>query len=238
MSNTEVLTATRPDRTDRSLQITVLERREMEGGGDKKWRIVGDVGGHHLSFIERLSPPNFPYEKKWQRLKDAGFTVVPSLLISSQTNNERTRRTVLVTDMRADGSELYGQNFNCEESRSEINRFFLDLTTPKKITQIEQKGLEYVDLANRLGILLPTDPSGAFTFHVRPDGSWDWDILDPILAEFEPKDIMRGLEGLPAEAGMDYDSFLKYILAINNAAGLEASLKMVRAIRDDLLLAA
>ncbi len=153
---------------------------------------------HHLEVApidaDRTSPPtslierNFDaeYIDAWLAFHEAGLAVTPSLQLSS-------RNTLLVTDLKADGSEIYGKGLKQilfdqswpidddppaqrQRPRPETDKKFLGLFKWYHFRKIEREAFRFAEEAAERGIEIPLDDP--FELYVRPDGSWNFIALD------------------------------------------------------------
>lgn len=214
-----------------------IEKTRLFGGGvELKYIIRGTVGGREVSLIQR--PWSYyqdrPYAPVWQSMKDAGLPVVPTV------RTTRKKESVLVTDMKADGSEVYGDGFlvsSYERPRPEIDKIFIDVTSPDKFKNIEQKARGYTEIANAHRIILPTEC--AYSLHIRPNTSWDLIILDLSYAEAGRERINKKF----SEAGQNGDpdifengaNTLSEFIALKNHKSSDEFLKILGDIRKFLL---
>src|SRR6266487_7174855 len=80
-----------------ALRIREVDSVKLFGGGlEEKAVLAAEVDGELISYIERRY--DALYVENWLAMRSAGLPVVPDLLVSS-------RDTLLVTDVKADGSE-------------------------------------------------------------------------------------------------------------------------------------
>lgn len=120
--------------------------------------------------------------RKWLAMKAAGLPVVPTM-------RQTDRDTVVMTDLRADGSELYGKGLGGyildriqlrtvrpREKHPLDDRFLELMRSPQDLQKIMDKAAEYAQMANAAGILLPEDDP--FELVIHPDRSWDLVCLD------------------------------------------------------------
>lgn len=103
------------------------------------------------------------------------------------------RNRLVITDLKTDGSEIYDGHFMKafgKRPRPEIDKIFLQLTSPENFPAIEKRMNYFNDIANQNNIILPTDKSGSFALAVKPDGSWSPILLDLILGETDYKKVV------------------------------------------------
>ncbi|MBI2334436.1 hypothetical protein HYU96_01415 [Candidatus Daviesbacteria bacterium] len=172
---TEQITAN-PESGRKPIGIEISGVFKIPEGAETKHVLEGRVGRRRIFLVEREF--NQSYINNWHIFRKAGLPVVPTLRVSS-------RNTLLVTDIKADGSEIYGKSLltslhDIHEIRSRprlnVDRVFLQLTQPGNFQSIDRKTKEYLDIANSERIRLPFDDP--FEFVVHPDGSWELMILD------------------------------------------------------------
>jgi hypothetical protein len=175
----------------RTTALVVTQRDELKGMGSAlKYRITGQIGSHRVSLVERFDHENF--SENWKTYKEAGLPVVPTM-------RKTDYNTVLMTDLRADNSEIYGKSIirQLKESGDEregtafepplgVDERFLELTHPDNIGAIEAEIDNVVALANEKGIRLPTDDPMELV--VNQNG-WKMMILD--LEETGPNNDTR-----------------------------------------------
>lgn len=156
-------------------EIEVTKTTPFTSGGiEPKNLVEGTVGGHAMSLVERVKFAS-EYLYNWRAFKAAGLPVVPTVRINEQTG------TLLVTDIKADGSEIYGKAmaYNLDEElfrrRIEVDARFLHLMQ-NELGDIERRVKEYVALADAHSLGLPFDDP--FELVVHPSGSWNLLILD------------------------------------------------------------
>lgn len=126
------------------------------------------------SYVERAYDEN--YFDNWAMMKSAGLPVVAEVL--------KTDEGVLVRDLKADGSELYGKllamylmgGHRRNRPRPKIDKLFLELTRDEELIEIRRKIVNCIQKANAHGIALPHDDP--FELIIHPDGKWDIIILD------------------------------------------------------------
>jgi hypothetical protein len=127
-----------------------------------------------LSYIQR--PHNQHYIDTWKYFRRKGMPVALGLFEVVYGDSP----CLLVPDMKADGSELYGKSLESqlhegsERSRPPrpiVDELFLDLVSPARIHEVEALVDVYVELASENRITLPTDDP--FELHV---GYYNWDL--------------------------------------------------------------
>jgi hypothetical protein len=179
-------------------EITVVERIEFKAGGrDDKSHVLGEVGPARVSLIERPYSP--AYVEVWPIMKNAKLPVVPTLRTvqkNGESGNDVNDLTLLVTDVKRDGSEVYGKGYfrslfepltwSSYRRRPAIDEKFLEIMETQK-ADVLKKAREYADRATRYNIVLPRDDPLEMIVH--PDGSWDFMILDLEMARVQRKDI-------------------------------------------------
>lgn len=147
-----------------------------------------------VRLVERKNIKTFgpDYASQWQLFRNAGLPVVPTL-------RKTERGTVMMTDLTADGSEIYGKDLSSmllqglfQFSHIDKNKLpkikyvnsFLEIMEGEEFERLKRKVKEYQELANTNGILLPTDDP--FELIIHPDGTWELVIID---LRFGGKDI-------------------------------------------------
>ncbi len=157
------------------------------GGTEPKNFVTGAFGSYNISLIERLHEPEL-YERNWKAFKEAGLPVPPML-------RKTPEGRLFVTDVKADGSEVYGKAFKIlletgqegYRPRPEIDKLFLKLMrSHKERRKIEKSALECVNIATSRELILPSD--GPFELVVHPNGTWDVMLLDLMLGDILPYD--------------------------------------------------
>jgi hypothetical protein len=93
---------------------------------------------------------------------------------------------IISTDLKADGSELYGKALisailDDEDPRErpparELDDAFVKLTDPERIAEVEERLRALADQATENYLRLPFDDP--FELQIHPDGSWEPIILD------------------------------------------------------------
>jgi hypothetical protein len=136
------------------------------------------------------------FVRNWHAYRAAGIPTVPTLRTSDN------RGTLLVTDVKADGSEVYGKGMaQALSGRHDIGRYrantqidplFLEITADKNWQVIVNKANEYTERAVDAGIVLAYDD--AFEMIVHPDGTWDLIALD-LLHAVAPGEETAGTRG-------------------------------------------
>jgi len=173
--------------------LEVLEARTIGMGvEDKALLRVRDEDGHEFTLVERSAEEdldrrrqsNGGYARAWLACSVAGVPVVPELFVSDID-------TLLVTDVKADGSEVYGKgaaqalkDYRPDVTGDRANKgsdaLFMEITKPENIETVLERVRFYSALATNAGIELPVDDP--FELLVRPDGSWDLITLDLSMA--------------------------------------------------------
>ncbi len=174
------------------VEIFSKDKKNIEYGTAKKYVHHAEI--HHKNKVkkvklverENINVGGLKISEKWKILKGIGFPVVPTL---RETDDGR----VFMTDLKADGSELFGKSLAYElqnillfpPPRTTLKAFegmknkenFLKIVNDKEeFRKIEEKVKKYKKLANESKIRLPVDD--AFELVVHPDGTWDLVILD------------------------------------------------------------
>lgn len=159
--------------------------------------------GHTVSLMERIHvmQPGMLgssdiFVRNWHAYRAAGIPTVPTLRTSDN------RGTLLVTDVKADGSEVYGKgmvqalsgrhDLSRHRANTQIDPLFLEITADENWQAIADKANEYTERAIDAGIVLAYDD--AFEMIVHPDGTWDLIALD-ILRSVAPEDETASTRG-------------------------------------------
>jgi hypothetical protein len=116
--------------------------------------------------------------KNWKAHREADIPTSPALYTTDSPDK------LLVTDVKADGSETYGKgrsnnmlyNQETDRPRPKIDELFLGITADKNLLAIEAKALEYARRATSHNLVLATDDPLELIVH--PDGTWDFIALD------------------------------------------------------------
>jgi len=128
-----------------------------------------------VSLVERVNNTHF-WLHNWQLLKDAGLPVPATVRLSE-------KNTILITNFKAHGEEMYGKGLLYEYEKippqelklSHTDHIFLELMkTSKKAILTEMERL--VGIANEHTVFLPGDDP--FELLISPDGSWKFVITD------------------------------------------------------------
>lgn len=166
----------------KATEIEVVIRTPLSGNGtEPKTRVEGMVEGRPISLIERRSPTNEAFKTNWEKFRKAGLPVIPTLRV------DRERGHLLVTDLKRDGSELYGKNLKfillnegkvkaAHRRHSDVDKHFLELSAPESFELIKKKAEECARQATEHRLSLPMDDPLELLIH--PDGRWDLIILD------------------------------------------------------------
>lgn len=146
-------------------------------GTDIKQNLLGTVGHVHVLLVERDNRQRngLYYSEQWKIAKEAGLPVVPTL-------RKAKNGKVLMTDLTADGSEIFGKAMEFKLNGELDPNFYPRLSVKfLKVMENDQEGIvkkvkDYVDLASTKGIILPVDDP--FELILHPDGTWDLVIID------------------------------------------------------------
>jgi hypothetical protein len=151
-------------------------------GDEQKERHQGQIKSYKVSLIERKDLDDgfgMKISDKWKLFKEAGLPVVPTLRRSQ-------KGTLLMTDVTADGSEIYGKNLskkleqlsvdNKASEETKLADEFLKILSGPELDKIKSQLNAYKEIANSKGICLPLDDP--FELVVHPDGRWQLVILD------------------------------------------------------------
>lgn len=187
------LDVTKKSGAARVIRLGVLDsRRFFRGGGKEKWAIAAEItrNSRHkpLALVERdFGQDTNRIVEVWKRCKDVGIPVVPTLGITQ-------RGTVVMTDLRADGSELYGKSlvfYSHGEKRepSELDSIFLQiLSDTEKLKAIKEEAIRLAVKAGESGIAMPIDDP--FELLVKPDGTFSLICLDLELGLYSPLEFL------------------------------------------------
>src|SRR5579863_2662717 len=141
---------------NRTTQIDSVKKTSFKAGGwDQKSLLEGKIGTHPINLVERSYSQR--YVENWGAFNAVGLPVVPTLRYG--VNKDGEPETLFMTDIKADGSEIYGRNFlHVLESkrannsrfrpRHKLDGFFLDLTKPDGLKDIEKEGNGYIKIAD------------------------------------------------------------------------------------------
>ena len=119
----KILTAETIGKDQKPTKITVNSLIPLEDvGAETKYILKGTVGKDSLiSLIQRDAYYGQQIEKNWEAMKKIGLPVVPTL-------RKLPTGELLVTDMKADGSQIYGKAFSTgdyyQRPRPQIDKFF------------------------------------------------------------------------------------------------------------------
>ncbi len=141
--------------------------------------------------------------EKWKIFKEAGLPVVPTM---RKTEDGR----IFVTDVTADGSEVYGKYFWHElmvESQEIIEgakrmEDFLKILEGAEFERLRGEVEKYKNLANQHNLYLPADDP--FELVVYPDGTWKIMMLDL------QKGLLPAFDGFTVKKSNEYCA--KYFL--------------------------
>ena len=152
-----------------------------EGGYKKKHRIEATMRHgerqRNVSVVERKPKEGSrEYFRKWESLKMAGLPVVPTMRTTDTD-------TVVMTDLRADGTGIYGKGVTVSDPDREPDRtqatdeiFLKIVNNDTEIKAIRRKTMELAKKASDKKIRLAYDD--AFEMLVHLDGTWDLICLD------------------------------------------------------------
>jgi len=141
--------------------IKLASRRNFEAGGrQSKALIEATVGERPISLIQR--PYSEHIVKFWQSSRDAGLPVVPTLRQITMDGEQ----SLLYTDVKADGSEVYGKALKKVLSSGfprerppepSVDRHFLEITNSENLPDVVTRANEISMLATERGLRLPVD---------------------------------------------------------------------------------
>lgn len=153
------------------------------GGAEPKNIVTGQLKGQDeiVSLVQRRG--HF-YPSTWRAMRQEGLPVVPELWTSSVG-------TILMPNLRADGSEMYGKGFATMLMVKHLAQFalgsprneaFLELFESESgRTAVAEQAQRYQAQATNTEIALPHDD--AFELLLHPDDSWELTIVDLSLAK-------------------------------------------------------
>ncbi len=175
------------DRDGHKLLYSVKSNQDLgKGGSLRKRRLQGEflykTKMKEMPLIEREDKHHI--FEKWQLLYSAGIRVVSFM-------RRTDRGTVVMPDIRADGSELYGKSlvfqanntFQTELTQPRaphpLDSVFLSIVqSPTELATIESVARVYAKKATRNNILLPGDDPFELIVHPDPEHRWDVICLD------------------------------------------------------------
>ncbi|HEU4914454.1 MAG TPA: hypothetical protein VFT16_03575 [Candidatus Saccharimonadales bacterium] len=142
------------------------------GRDTSKHHIEGQVAGRPVSLIARKYEQR--YVEAWKAYREAGLPVVPTLRV------DPVRDRLIMTDLKADGGELYGKNLsltlNDELPRDRppnpaVDEHFLRLMSGEDRGKVVDRVLDIGEQATAQRIVLPIDDP--LELKVSPDGRWE-----------------------------------------------------------------
>jgi hypothetical protein len=156
------------------VKVKINETNKFFFGGTKpKWRLHGAVGRNEdllLSLIERdFGKMTDIVMSNWAKAKEAGLPVVN---IFRKTD----KNTIVMTDIRADGSEIYGKSIYYHitdpkktgeiRQSNKIDVKFLEIMNSKeKMEEVKKQAEKYALLASEHGIILAWDDPFDLVIH-------------------------------------------------------------------------
>jgi hypothetical protein len=157
-------------------------RLPMKGGTEIKFDVTAKViSGEQektVRLVEREMRDVDAWIERWERMRLAGLPVPPTVRRTEQGS-------LLVTNVKHDGSETYGRSSNFDSDHREatgqgytpnaLDEHFIRIMENQR-NEIEAQALHYAAMATEHGITLPFDDP--FEVLVKPDGSWSLVILD------------------------------------------------------------
>lgn len=168
---------------ERQTTLNIIEATPLSiGYGSVKQHLTATIDGTNqvVSLIERNNDPLLV--QGWLAMREAGIPTVPTL-------RQTSRNTLLVTDVKADGSEVYGRGLaeqqimsyldptvERQRLRPAMDQRFLKISAWHRFHKIRKAAINYADRATDRGLCLPYDDP--FEMLVRPDGSWGLIALD------------------------------------------------------------
>lgn len=185
MNGNDTLEVQRPGKP-KATQLRVLsEPIRIWRGSEKKEKlnlsVVSGSKERPISMVKRSLGFGLPADKYillWRRLKKFGIATIPTV-------RKLSDHEVLVTDLTADGSKLYGKEekkdalYGTWGAVEEVD----DILTRISLSDIATRASSLVEQANIAGFLLARDDP--FKIMVRPDGSWDVGVFDFSMARLD-----------------------------------------------------
>lgn len=204
--------------------LEVVAQDRLYGGGfEYKHVIAATVGERPVSLIQRHYEER--YVDTWEEFRAAGLPVVPTLRVAETEGH----KSLLVTDLKADGSELYGKGLLVTLSQGDVrerppiemvDRRFLELTSPANIEQIQAQANEYAAVADKNEMILPIDDP--FELLIKPDGAWGLIIVDLYWGGKISKDYIAATLGM---GGVDLNTQRLVEQFINNLHAIRKQLQ-------------
>lgn len=167
----------------------------QEGSDHTRLAMKVMVAGREERVIDKPQVHARPYYTTWQRFKAAGLPVPSDVyLIRVESNrpaypNEWHNRRVIIPDVKADGSEVYGDQLarsmkppvtkrgitvggqESERRHRDIDPLFLQATSPENFPSIEARVRELQRTLDEHGLYV--SGQDGYKLVVHPDGSWD-----------------------------------------------------------------
>lgn len=197
--------------------VSIEKKTEIPLGTERfKYYLTAALKGRQMKLVTRDQTPNFI--SAWQMLHQNGFPTYRFVRIAQNEN----RSTVVLPDMTADGSKLYGKSLADELRRnpryifrpSAIDRQMIHVVI-KYYQEISKEAYRLAEKATKLGLVL-TDDAEPFELKVDSSGNWQLFMMDI-------EQVRRRIDGLESEndvANANNESvrdFLRNITAIKNA---------------------
>lgn len=228
----ENLTAASVYNSDIRTPLTIYDKVAIGMGEETKALLHAHIGKHSIALLERTfdRDPRDPtvqpetvrrYIDTWKAFRAADMPVVPTLRLSSAG-------TVLATDIKADGSEVYGKGvlmslcagrkYRRIRPHRAIDPLFLQITSPSNLPTVAASVHEYRNRADTHSLGLANDDP--FELLVHPDGSWDLICLDLTQAfVYRADDINRTRMDVLANNAMAAGLFLRLLQNLHTGLG-------------------
>ena len=220
------------------ISLTVKQRIPFkEGGLEDKHRIEATITlpdsdkSKNVSLIERgWMGAGDDYINKWKQFNSVGLPVVSTI-------RRTDKGTILLTDVKADGSEVFGgslrstlKNIHNLRSSNPLDQRFLEIINDGNIEQIQSQVADFVERATKAFIALPSD--GAFELIVHPNGTWNLITLDLRRAEINQN--KSSYESLKEKNQLYADNFLLSLKKLGEMLGIHGQLKQINEKPNDL----
>ena len=199
----------------RTIDSNLTSSLPLNGGGSEpKNRVTVSVGNRDIPLIERSNPKAADgYIRAWQLYKDAGLPVIKTLRRTEQG-------TIVMTDLKADGSELFGKGLLIQlrdrqylddfKRNTKLDSVFLNLTDESQLEDIIKMVAELSNIASHSNLLIPRDDP--FELLIHPNNNWELIMLD--------------LRGLPNPTHLDLET-----ITILNEKSAETFIETLRKLR-------
>jgi hypothetical protein len=196
--------------------LSRVRKKDLGRGYEEKNTVEANISRgirqRKVFFIERLMRDRKMAEawiKKWKILHDLDLPIPPTIRISQKNN-------IFITNLRANGEEMYGKGLLWEARKMirerrgfkprAIDEIFFKIWLEKR-GEILGEVWRLTDIANEAGVFLPTDD--AFELLVSPDGSWRLVIVDLFCVSKLSKDPFKGNNKNVSQFISHLDGFFK-----------------------------